>query len=94
MCGDSSREVAAVAVGSSESSPFDGDRQDDAGTLIEEQGEDEIEQHESRIEHGWVAATPSMAADAPGRFSSSIHLNSSSSRTNSTALSRGPPPGV
>lgn len=87
----SAHGVSTVAVGSPGSSPLDGGRQDDAGTLAEENGEDEIEQDDSRIEHGWMAAMPDSAADVPGRFSPVIHRILSPVRSNRTALSRGPP---
>lgn len=83
--------VATASVGSPDLAPLDGSRQDDAGTLIEESGEDEAEEEDSRIEHDAVAASPDSAADVPGRFSPAIHRILSPVCTSRTALSRGPP---
>lgn len=85
--GASAYDAATGAVGSPESSPLDCSRQDDAGTLAE----DEIEQDDSRLEHGWMATVPDSAADVPGRFSPRIHRILSPVRSSRTALSRGPP---
>lgn len=83
--------VATSRISGSGSAPRDGSREDDAGTLLEESGENEAEQDEIRLEHSWTAPSRDSAIDAPGRFSASVDRPVRSCCRTTAALSRGPP---
>lgn len=83
--------IASSSISGSGSSPRDGSREDDAGTFLEESGENESEQDEIRLEHSWTTPSRDSAIDAPGRFSPSVGRPVRSCCGTTSALSRGPP---
>lgn len=82
---------AVAAIGAADSSPLDGHREDDAGTLLEESGEQDAEEDEFRVDHPWMTLAQGIAGDALGRFSSCGDRPVQPSRRAAAALSRGPP---
>jgi len=82
---------AVAVIGAAGSSPLDGHREDDAGTLLEESGELDAEEDEVRIDHPWMTLARDLGGDAPGRFSPSRDRPVQPTRRAAAALSRGPP---